>query len=62
MIRGTKNEVCSEFEEFILPEEKLNDNIPFGKALSLEVKVPVEKKRKENLTFISMTSSKQLLI
>ena len=62
MIRGTKNEVCSEFEEFILPEEKLNDNIPLGKALSLEVKVPVEKKRKENLTFISMTSSEQRLI
>ena len=42
----SENEVCSEFKEFIPPEEKLNDNIPFGKALSLEVKVPVEKNGK----------------
>ena len=54
----SENEVCSEFKEFIPPEEKLNDNIPFGKALSLEVKVSVEKKGKVDVyidDFIGVT-------
>ena len=39
-----ESKVCSDFVKFIPPEEKLDKNIPFGKALGLKVKVPVEKK------------------
>ena len=38
-----ENKLCSEFEKYIPLEEKLDKNIPFEKALSLEVELPVEK-------------------